>query len=300
MKARIVLLAAVLFLAACASMPENQRAAPEVKRIEVNGTSIAYVDQGRGEPVVFVHGAFGDWRNWDDMRVAVAARHRVIALSLRYHHPNPWGDDGAAYSLAQHVQDVAAFIRALDVGPVHLVGNSMGSRIAAYVALENPHLLKSLTLGDPFVIAPASAEGKAAIAAYQAYAAKSSAAAKAGDLRQSTIDMYDAVLGDSDGFRLAPTRAQERALDNASTMAPYWRQPAAKPVTCDQFRALKVPVLVINGEKSLPIFQHGSQALRECLPPSTAHSVIPGGRHNWFAEQPDAGARAVLEFLARR
>jgi pimeloyl-ACP methyl ester carboxylesterase len=272
----------------------------QVKQMSVNGTHLAYVEQGHGDTVVFVHGAFGDWRNWEGMRPAIAQKYRFVALSLRYHYPNEWIDDGKSYSLAQNVEDVASFIRALNVGKVHVVGNSMGSRIAAYLALKNPELLRSVVLGDPFIIAPTSAEGKAAVAAFQRDAAASSAAAKAGDLGQSAILLYNAVLEEADAFQRAPAQAQQRILDNAASMGPYWRQPPAAAVTCEQFAALGVPVLVIMGEHSRAIFRHGGETLLRCLPGIAASAVLPDGRHNWFAEEPAAGSGAILQFLAKR
>jgi pimeloyl-ACP methyl ester carboxylesterase len=289
-----------LTLIGCQSTGQRPTEAVQVKQMSVNGTNLAYVEQGRGETVVFVHGAFGDWRNWEGMRPRIAEKYRFVALSLRYHYPNAWTDDGKNYSLAQHVDDVAAFIRALNVGKVHLVGNSMGSRIVGYVVLKYPELVRSITMGDPFIVAPTSADAKAAIAAFQKDAALSSAAAKAGDLKQSAILLYNAVLDDADAFQRSSPEAQQRTLDNADSMGPYSRQPPATPVTCEQFGALKVPALVITGENSRAIFRYGSERLLGCLPKGTPHTIIPKGRHNWFSEQADAGAKAVLSFLMQQ
>jgi pimeloyl-ACP methyl ester carboxylesterase len=83
----------------------------QVKQMRVNGVDLAYVEEGRGETVVFVHGAFGDWRNWEAVRPAIAERYRFVSLSLRYHYPNTWPDNGENYSAVQHVADIAQFIR---------------------------------------------------------------------------------------------------------------------------------------------------------------------------------------------
>jgi pimeloyl-ACP methyl ester carboxylesterase len=293
----IVLL--VLSLTGCQGVGQRPAETMIVRQMSVNGTNLAYVEQGKGSTIVFVHGAFGDWRNWEGMRPSIAEKYHFVALSLRYHYPNAWTDDGRNYSLAQHVEDVAAFIRALNVGKVDLVGNSMGSRIVGNLALKYPELLRSISMGDPFIIAPTSADGKAAVAAFQKDAAMSSSAAKAGDLKQSAILLYNAVLDDADAFQKSSAQAQERTLDNANSMGPYSRQPPAAPVTCEQFGTLRVPVLVIRGEHSRAIFRHGSEMLLSCLPRGTSTAIIPNGRHNWFAEKPDAGSKAILAFLAK-
>src|SRR5690349_13241165 len=66
---------------------------PEIRRVQVNGTELTYVDQGRGTPVVFVHGSAGDWRIWEEQRAAISSRYRFVAYSRRYHAPNAWMGD---------------------------------------------------------------------------------------------------------------------------------------------------------------------------------------------------------------
>jgi pimeloyl-ACP methyl ester carboxylesterase len=116
--------------------------------VRVNGVDLSYIDDGVGTPVVFVHGAWMDLRYWEPQREGVAAHHRFVAYTLRYHGTAPWPDDGKNYSAATHAADLAAFIHQLNAGPVHLVGLSMGGRLATMVALEHPDLLRSLTYSN--------------------------------------------------------------------------------------------------------------------------------------------------------
>jgi pimeloyl-ACP methyl ester carboxylesterase len=270
----------------------------QVRQMRVNGVDLAYVEEGRGETVVFVHGAFGDWRNWEGMRPAIAERYRFVSLSLRYHYPNAWPDNGENYSIAQHVEDVAQFIRQLNVGKVHLVGSSFGGRLVGYVALKYPELLRSVVMGEPSIIAPASVEGRAAGAEMGKDIAKSVKAAKSGDDKQAAILLFNAVLNDPDAFRKAPLATQQRVLDNARTLSPYWARPTTLPTTCEQLGLLKVPALVVRGENSRASFRYGNETLLSCLPKNTATAVIPGAPHMWYEANPNAGARAILAFIA--
>src|SRR6266446_7295196 len=124
---------------------------PQTRQLHVNGVDLSYLDQGTGAPVVFVHGAFSDLRFWEPQRQVIAQQYRFIAYNYRYHGTAPWPDAGQDYSAATHTADLAAFIRELNAGPVHLVTLSYGGLLATLVASEHPELLRSLTLAEPAI-----------------------------------------------------------------------------------------------------------------------------------------------------
>ena len=289
-----------LLFAGCSSIGHPPTEAMQVNQMRVNGIDLAYVEEGKGETIVFVHATDGDWRDWEGLRPLVADKYHFVSLSLRYHYPNAWPDDGKNYSMAQHVEDVASFIRALNIGKVHLVGNSYGGRLVGYVAVKYPELLRSAVLGEPQIIAPVSAEGKAAVAAIQKDQAKTRAAAMAGDAKQAAMLLWAAVLDDPEAFQKASPAQQQRWLDNANTLALSFADAArGLSVTCEQLGALKVPVLVITGEKSRGNFRYSNEMLLSCLPKDTATAFIPNAPHNWFAVNPAAAAKAILAFIGQ-
>ena len=117
-----------------------------VKTAKVNGTTLAYCEQGEGAPVVFVHGALSDVRIWQAQREALAQKYRAISYSLRYHCPNAPAPPGAEHSIDEHVDDLQALIQALGAQPAHLVGNSSGGFMCLYLAMRAPELVRSLVL----------------------------------------------------------------------------------------------------------------------------------------------------------
>jgi len=104
-------------------------------RARVDGTYLPYVDEGNGRPVVLVHGGMSDHRIWDDHRPIIASRYRVIAPTLRYYRTSPWSDDGRNFAVQTHADDLATFIRMLDLGPVGVVGWSYGAVIGLAMAV---------------------------------------------------------------------------------------------------------------------------------------------------------------------
>jgi pimeloyl-ACP methyl ester carboxylesterase len=77
------------------------------------------------------------------------ASYRTISVSLRHHYPERWNGSGEDFSIRQHGEDLASFIKRLDSGPVHLVGHSRGGDVALRIAKTHPELLRSLVLVDP-------------------------------------------------------------------------------------------------------------------------------------------------------
>ena len=135
------------------------------KELQVNGVRLQYVEQGSGEPIVFVHGAPLDLRSWEPVREEIAKRYRFIAYTQRYFGTEPWPDEGKNFSIATHADDLAKFITSLNAGPVHLVGWSHGGLVSVTAALSDPSLVRSLILYEASVISvlPAeSSEGKIA------------------------------------------------------------------------------------------------------------------------------------------
>ena len=73
-----------IILIACASNSEKtetqsiQPTTPEIKSAFVNGDSLHYIDVGKGDPVIFVHGTLDDYRLWQMQIDTFAKNHRVI------------------------------------------------------------------------------------------------------------------------------------------------------------------------------------------------------------------------------
>jgi pimeloyl-ACP methyl ester carboxylesterase len=110
---------------------------------------MAYLDVGRGPPLLCVHGSLCDFRIWSSVLGPLSKQHRLIAPSLRHFFPAHWDGVGDTYSIAQHVDDLIGFIEKLDAGPVDLMGHSRGGHISFRVAQRRPDLLRRLILAEP-------------------------------------------------------------------------------------------------------------------------------------------------------
>ncbi len=96
-----------------------------------------------GERVVFLHGLFGQGRNWSTIGRALEADHRVLLVDLPHHGRSPWSD---RWDFRDVVEQVADLWSADD--PVTLVGHSLGGKVAMLLALLHPDRVKRLCVVD--------------------------------------------------------------------------------------------------------------------------------------------------------
>jgi len=272
---------------------------PAPRRMVVDGAELPYVDQGTGAPVLFVHGVFSDLRFWEPQRAAIAARHRFLAYTLRYHGTAPWGDAGERYSAATHAADLATLVRRLDAGPVHLVGLSFGGLVALLVASEHPDLVRSLTLAEPTVasLLAESAEGRSLAEQRVRSMTPIRAAVQAGDTARATAMFVDWVENASVGaFASEPEALRTMALENARTIPLTLAAPPPPPLSCAALGRMKVPTLVVAGARTRRYFEAISEAVAHCIPGSRLTS-IHGATH--LVSQHDAAAfnDALVRFV---
>jgi len=137
----------------CKKSPEQRLGMTQVSRgvCTSDDAEIAYLDAGDGAPIVLVHGfASTKEANWVApgwIDPLTRAGRRAIALDNRGHGESSKLYDPARYHSAVMAEDVRALMDHLGLARVDLMGYSMGARIAAFLALDQPDRVGSLILG---------------------------------------------------------------------------------------------------------------------------------------------------------
>jgi pimeloyl-ACP methyl ester carboxylesterase len=279
-------------------------AIPEVKSIFINGDSIHYIDIGKGEPVVFVHGSLDDYRAWQMEMDTFAKSHRVIAYSRRYAYPgNQVWNDSADYSVRIHANDLTTLIQSLELGPVHLVGHSYGAYATLLTAIEHPELVKTLTLGEPPVLPLLEGVAGGDTIEYNFMnrsVAPAAEAFKTGDDEKAIAVFIGGVIGDSTAYSAIPLEGRDMMRANVLELrgTVLSKKSPFPPVTCSDLKKINTPVLLLTGEKTVMLFSVITDELNQCLP-NKEKTVLPGATHGLQFDNPADFNKIVLGFIDR-
>jgi len=104
-----------------------------------------YRKYGEGEPLIILHGLFGSSDNWHSLARRWGDHYKVFALDQRNHGSSP---HESTMSYEEMVQDLYEFIALNRLETAHLVGHSMGGKVAMRFASIYPDLVKSLVVLD--------------------------------------------------------------------------------------------------------------------------------------------------------
>ena len=267
------------------------------RRIDVGGVTFAYRELGpdSGVPVIFLHHLMAVLDDWDPRVIdGIAAHRRVIAFDNR-----GVGASGGwvPHTIEEMGRDAIAFIHALGLRKVDLLGFSMGGGVAQTVALQAPNLVRrmilagtgprggggidevtsvavlayikaALTWSDArnFLFFPRTPQGKRAAKDYFA------------GLKERTRDRDKAIS-------LQARHAQLKAIRHWGLSTP------------DDLSAIKQPVLVANGDNDLMVDSSLSADMARRLP-NAQLTIYPDSGHGGVFQHHRDFVSEVLDFLA--
>lgn len=263
--------------------------AQKTGKVSANGLLFTYLEEGSGPPVILVHGSVSDYREWSKQMAPLARNYRVIAYSRRYHWPNsiPGADPDA--SPERQVDDLVAIIKALRIGPAHIIGHSFGGAVAIRLALLHPELVRSLILIEPgisSILGDLPADDPVAKEAQATRAAMREAFA-AGDAER-IVRTYAARVAPG-VYENAGKEERRMLLSNVPAFQLDYNS-RRTPFTCEDAGRVATPALVVYGGRSPPGLQRIAETTASCM--KSAKAVrIPEATH-WV---PNSHARAFSE-----
>ena len=255
----------------------------------INGMNVAYTDQGRGTPVVFLH-AFPQSRTmWGQQIMALSNTHRVIAPDFR-----GFGESDAPqgpYTLEQYADDVKGLLDHLAIQQAVFVGLSMGGYTLFAFYRKYAARVNALVLADTRAGADTE-DGRSGRFAMARTASEKGAGAIA-DIMLPKLLSPVALQTKPELVHQVRERIERTQV---SGIAGALMAMAGRPDSVPLLSQIACPTLVITGELDGPTPPADGKLMAEAIPGARLN-IIPQAGHLSNLEQPEAFNTAVLNFL---
>ncbi|MEW6146053.1 MAG: alpha/beta fold hydrolase [Thermodesulfobacteriota bacterium] len=285
---------------------------PRSGTVKVNGIDIYYEIHGSGEPVLLIEGlGYSAWM-WYKQIPAFSKRYQVILFDNRGAGNTDKPD--SEYSIEIMADDASGLLRTLGIGPVHVLGISLGGFIAQELALRHPDLVKSLIL-----VSTNSGPGRHAMKNSQHL----NGLFKLWGILPGTFEMsgkasvplgFEYGITKEDriryGLSLAFTPEYYKAHPDEIEKIVAWRLENPQPGyawsrqlmagmhfdSSGRAESIHAPTLVINGTEDRIVTPESARGLARIIPDSR-YMEIEGSGHLLFIERSDEFNEIVMGFL---
>lgn len=250
-------------------------------------------DHDMGPVVVLLHGFMGSLHDWSDLRKRLRPRYRTIAIDLPGHGQTPLTEE---FEFNDFCLGLVEWLRSSGLQDVHLIGYSMGARIALGMTLSDPDCMASLVLEGCNPGLESDADRKAR------HIQESTWATALNDDKEKFLTEW----GDGPLFRRQRQRNREAAaalsLRHKKSDPQGWTDAqnslglVRQPNFWSELPSLNLPVLLVTGAEDIKYGQLAERMMNRL--PQASHRSISESGHCVHLEQPDAFYRTVCRFMA--
>lgn len=265
-------------------------------RIDLNGVHYHVNCVGQGEPLVLLHGFTGSWQTWSEHIDTFARHFRVFAVDLLGHGQSAAPGDPDRYRMENAAADLIAVLAELGAPAFHLLGYSMGGRLALYAAVHYSQRVKSLILESASPGLASDDERSARAASDEALAGRIER-----EGIPAFVDYWESLPLFATQKRLPQAaRAELRARRlscSAQGLSGSLRGMGAgvQPSLWQRLGELAMPVLLIAGQHDTRFVSIAGQ-MRARIPNAQVVTISDSG-HTTHLEQPDEFRQRVLDFM---
>lgn len=271
-----------------------------LQRTTANGLEFHYVEQGRGLPLVFMHGVLGDYRTAAPQWPAFVPRYRCISYSRRYNWPNQNPGLDPDHSALTEARDLRMLLGNWRAAPAILVASSYGAFTALALALDSPHLVRALVLAEPPMLRWAD-RVRGGLQVRQAFERDIRDPARSaflqGDDTAAVLRLTGGIVGTDALAAMDPQALQRRLINVRSIKALTLSSDEFPMLAPERVRALPCPVLLMAGVDTPAIHETVFRALCAEMPQAQIDRV-PNAGHGVARDNPDYFNQRVLDFLA--
>lgn len=266
-------------------------------KVEVDGVGLFYETGGDGDPLVLVHGSWGDHHDWDAVVHALALRHRVLVYDRRGHSESdrPAGPG----SRFEDEEDLAALLEALGFAPAFVVGNSFGASTALGLAARRPELFRALAVHEPPLLDVVAdvPEYREEVAATRGRIDGVSDLLRTGDALAGARTFVDTVALGPGAWERFPRELKDTFVANAPTFLDEQGDPHWAALDLEGLRGCAAPALLTRGATSPRWFGAVSERIAGTLPGARTQ-VFEGAGHVPHVTHPERYVAELTAFFA--
>ncbi|TKD69166.1 2-succinyl-6-hydroxy-2,4-cyclohexadiene-1-carboxylate synthase [Pseudalkalibacillus hwajinpoensis] len=266
--------------------------------IGVEDLSFHVEKKGEGETILLLHGFTGSSSNWAGFIDKWSSSFQVIAVDLIGHGKSSKPDDSSFYTMETMSRYLKVLLDHLNVDKIHLLGYSMGGRIALAFAIQYPSMIKSLILES-------SSPGLLTLEERGERVRKDHALANRIKERGisefvqfwETIPLFAAQknLPESVQIEIREQRLQNSEIGLANSLIGMGT--GAQPPYWDELEHLEFPVLLMTGELDQK-FVSIAKRMKKSLPQADFVQINNIG-HTIHVEEPQIFDKMVVAFLKK-
>ena len=262
------------------------------------GVQLHAVRAGQGDPLIFIHGAMGDYRSWSAQWSAFTPHFDCISYSRRYSFPNQNVMPSPDHSAIIEAQDLLAWMDASGIERAVLVGSSYGGFTALALAVHSPARVQAVVAVEPPMMkyAAFTPKGRELAEAFRREVIEpaNDAFRKGEDERAAQI-----MTGGINGIQSSANHstAMTRRLQNLLAMKMLALSSDEFPLlTPEQLQGLSMPVMLMAGRQTQPV--HKAIFDNVCaVMPQAQHVWVDGAGHAVSRDQPEKFNQVTLQFL---
>ena len=255
-----------------------------VNYVQANGLNIYYEEYGSGEPLILIHGGMAVGDSFQPQIPLFSEHFRVIIPDSRGHGKtdNPTGD--LSYRLM--ADDLAAFIRALELNRPSICGWSDGGQIALELSMHDSELMKCMVVGAAWYQFSQSYQGL-----LQAMGFEAAGVVNIERMKQAMPEFVEMLRAWH-----SPIHGQDHWETLATQISTMWWTPLN--YTANDFQKITAPIMILVGDRDAMIpVEEAVQMYR--LIPGAELAVVPNAEHSLPYMRPEMFSTVVLDFLLR-
>lgn len=265
-------------------------------RDSINGVKLySELTGSQGEPLVLVHGSWGDHHNWDLVAGEFAKTFRVLTYDRRGHSKSE--RPGRQGSIEEDVDDLIGLITDHHLAPANIAGSSFGASIVLKTAAKRPDLFSRLIIHEPPLVGllENNSQVQEVLQTVNTRIKEVVDIIASGNMEKAAEEFVENIAMGRGEWAKLPAEVQKTFIYNAPTWFDEMHDPDSLKIDLTTLSDFKNPSLISKGSNSPPFFVFIIADLMNVLP-HAKRMTFEGAGHTPHMSHPDEYVEMVRNF----